>query len=306
MPTVSLVQPASSSTISGLAQLTATASADVTTVKFYIDGPQTMLGQATSSPWSIAVNTTAISNGTHTLIAMASNQSGNQTTSSPLSITVQNSGPPPPATLPANLNTNVWRFINPLGDASYATNGSELLLNVPAAANHDPAYGGNNNSVRVMQTIGNYDFLVELKFDSIPALQYQFEGLLVEQDAANYLRFQIGSTGNAVVINASTIINKVQNPLIGGVVSIPNGATALWIRVQRSGSTWTYTWSADGNTYNTVGSFTQPLTISAIGPFAGNYNSTASASPGLTARLDYFINKIPPAPGPPVSDTFNQ
>src|SRR5262249_25579485 len=56
MPTFSLVPPAPPSTTPGLAQPPATASADVTTVKFFIDGTQTMLGQATSNPWSIAVN----------------------------------------------------------------------------------------------------------------------------------------------------------------------------------------------------------------------------------------------------------
>ena len=52
-----------------------------------------------------------------------------------------------------------------------------------------------------MQTIANADFTVAVKFDSIPTQQYQFEGILVEQDNANYLRFQFGSTASTLVRN---------------------------------------------------------------------------------------------------------
>jgi hypothetical protein len=305
IPTVTLVQPAPASTISGMTQLTATASADVTTVKFFLDGGQTMLGQDTASPWTISVNTTGITNGDHVLTAVAGNQFGTETTSSAIPVVIQNSGPPPPPPPAGSLNTNLWRFLNPVGNGTYATNGSALFLTAPAGSNHDPAFGGANNSVRVVQTVGNNDFLLELKFDSIPTLQYQFEGLIVEQDPTNYLRFQFASAGNSLVVNASQVVSNVETPLIGGVVSIPNSTTSLWMRVQKSGSTWTYTWSPNGLTYNNVGSFVLPLTLSNLGPFVGNYNSPPTAAPAFTARLDYFINKIPPPPGPPVSDTFN-
>jgi hypothetical protein len=62
------------------------------------------------------------------------------------------------------------------------------------------------NSVRVVQLISNADFNVEVKFDSIPTLQYQFQGILVEQDSANYLRLQLGSTGSSLVVSADKII----------------------------------------------------------------------------------------------------
>lgn len=189
----------------------------------------------------------------------------------------------------ASLNTGVWSFINPVGNGSNSVTGTDLILNVPAGSNHDPAFGG-DNAVRIAQAVGNSDFTVEVKFDSIPALQYQFEGVIVEQDAANFLRFNFGSTGNSLAVVGSKILSGAETSLLNSAISLPAGAKSLWMRIQKAGNTWTQSWSSDGSTYATVGSFNQSLTLSRIGPFAGNYSGQASAAPGFTAYIDYFSN----------------
>ena len=189
----------------------------------------------------------------------------------------------------STLNTNLWRFVNPVGNGSYSLNGSELVFTVPGGTNHDPAFGGSDNSVRVVQPVSNFDFTVEVKFNSIPAMPYEFEGLLIEQDAANYLRFQFGSTGSSLVVNASTILGHNETSALGGsTISLAPGTSSLWLRVQRSGSTWTEYWSTDGVTYSIAGSFSQPLTVADLGPYAGNFNATSA--PAFMARIDYFHN----------------
>jgi hypothetical protein len=138
-----------------------------------------------------------------------------------------------------------------------------------------------------VQSIGNADFTVTVKFDSIPNQQYQFQGIVVEQDSANFLRFQLGSSGSALVAGADKVLSHTETGLISRSISIPNGTTSLWLRIQKSGTTWTETWSADGSSYNSVGSFNQLLTPSNIGPFAGNYSNTSA--PAFTAAVDYFL-----------------
>jgi regulation of enolase protein 1 (concanavalin A-like superfamily) len=202
----------------------------------------------------------------------------------------------------ATLNTNLWAFVNPVGNGSFSMTGSQLALTAPAGSNHDPAFGGANNAVRVAQTVSNADFTVELKFDSIPTLQYQFEGLIVEQDSANYLRFQFGSTGSSLIANTSTILAHNETGVIASTISLPGGTTSLWLRVRRSGNTWTQSWSADGSTFNTVGSFSQVLTVADLSPLVGNYNPTPSSAPAFTAKLDYFHNLSQTSP---VSDNFD-
>jgi regulation of enolase protein 1 (concanavalin A-like superfamily) len=208
-----------------------------------------------------------------------------------------------PVPTSGGLNTNVWKFVAPAG-GSYKMNGTQLLLTAPAGSNHDPAYGGVNNSVQVVQTTSNADFALEAKFDSIPNQQYQFEGIEVGQDAGNYLRFQFGSTGSILVVGASSIVSKVETGLFMPVITLPAGTTSLWMRVTKSGNNWVETWSTDGKTYNTAGSFTQALTVSSIGLFSGNYNNTASAAPAFTSAVSYFANTAPAVLGPPASYDF--
>src|SRR5262249_58429552 len=45
---------------------------------------------------------------------------------------------------------------------------------------------------------------------------------------------------------------------------------------------------ADGATFNTVGSFTQVLTVADLGPFVGNFSE--GLAPAFTAAIDYFLS----------------
>jgi uncharacterized repeat protein (TIGR01451 family) len=190
------------------------------------------------------------------------------------------------------LNTGRWTFVNPGGDGSYSLNGSHLLLSVPAGSNHDPVFGGVNYATRVVQSVSNGDFAVGVKFDSVPSLQYQFEGILVEQDSSNYLRLEFGSTGSSLIVHASRILSHNETPILASTVS--GAAGSLWLTVQTQGPNWTLSWSTDGVTSSTLGPFTLGLTVTRIGPYVGNYHATTSSSPAFTASVDYFFNPANP------------
>ena len=103
LPNVSLTAPSGGALVAGTISLTATASdnAAVQSVQFRVDG--TDVGAAdTSSPYSLSLNTTTLSNGTHTLTAVARDNAGNTRTSSNVSITVDNALPTVAITAPAN------------------------------------------------------------------------------------------------------------------------------------------------------------------------------------------------------------
>ena len=103
LPTVSLTAPAAGALVAGTISLTATATdnAGVQDVQFRVDGAN--VGAAdTSSPYSLSLNTTTLSNGTHTLSAVARDTAGNTRTSSNVSITVDNQLPAVAITAPAN------------------------------------------------------------------------------------------------------------------------------------------------------------------------------------------------------------
>lgn len=90
-PTVSITAPTSNASVSGTAPITATATDNigVSWVRFYVDG-NAVGTNITQAPYTYALNTNGLTNGSHTLTAIAVDAVGNTTTSAPVSITVNN------------------------------------------------------------------------------------------------------------------------------------------------------------------------------------------------------------------------
>ncbi len=91
-PVVSVTSPANGATVSGTVTISAnaTASAGMQGVQFQVDG--TNLGNqvtGTGPTYSVSWDTTGVSNGSHTLTAIATDTQGN-TASSSISVTVNN------------------------------------------------------------------------------------------------------------------------------------------------------------------------------------------------------------------------
>jgi len=87
-PTVSVSSPLSGATVSGTVSVTATAADNigVTHVELYVDGA--LQSSATTSPYTFSVDTTLLTNASHTLQAKAYDAAGNQATSAGVSVTV--------------------------------------------------------------------------------------------------------------------------------------------------------------------------------------------------------------------------
>src|SRR6266699_1907732 len=94
-PTLSITSPASGATVSGTITVTANASDDqgVAGVQFHLDGAN-LGAEGTTAPYSMPWDTTAATNGSRTLTAVARDTSGNRTTSAPVTVTVSNAPPP--------------------------------------------------------------------------------------------------------------------------------------------------------------------------------------------------------------------
>src|SRR5881296_3852590 len=90
-PTVSITAPTGGSNVSGTTTVSATASDNVGVagVQFRLDGAA-LGSEDTTSPYSVSWNTTTVSNGSHSLTAVARDAAGNQTTSAAITVTVNN------------------------------------------------------------------------------------------------------------------------------------------------------------------------------------------------------------------------
>ncbi|MGE5392145.1 MAG: Ig-like domain-containing protein, partial [Candidatus Saccharibacteria bacterium] len=90
-PSVSIASPADGAQVSGVAPINAIASDNigVSGVQFKIDGVN-VGPEDTSAPYSAAWDTTAASNGTHSITAVARDAAGNKKTSAAVTVTVTN------------------------------------------------------------------------------------------------------------------------------------------------------------------------------------------------------------------------
>ena len=93
-PSVSIAAPAAGAAVSGTVTVTANASDNVAVaaVTFFVDGTQ-LGSDDVASPFTFQWDTTALTNGSHTLTARARDAAGNTTTSSGVSVTVSNTAP---------------------------------------------------------------------------------------------------------------------------------------------------------------------------------------------------------------------
>ena len=183
-----------------------------------------------------------------------------------------------------NLNTTVWSFIEPSADGAASLNGTQLEIFVPAGTSHD-AWSSGNSTARVMQAVTDDDFELEVKFESIVTSQYQLQGILVEQDANNFIRFDFHSDGNNTRIFVAAIISSSVSQKVNNIIS---DRSPMYMRVKRVGDEWTQSFSVDGIIWNTTVIFTQVLSVNSTGVFAGNVGG--SSAPEHTAVVDYMFS----------------
>ena len=196
-----------------------------------------------------------------------------------------------------DLNTSIWTFIDPLGDSSYAMIGTfsdnaRISITAPSGTDHGakpPA-----NAPRVMQSANNTDFVLEAKLYSGMSGMYETMGIIVQQtQATDYLRFEFYSTDTHTVIYAASISGGVMTQRINSN-KYSNNTNPLYLRVLRSTNDWTLYYSEDGVNWNSAGTFSHSLTVTAVGVYAGSESDSGDSSPGHTGEIDYFFNNASP------------
>ena len=92
-PNVSITSPAAGATVSGTitVQATATSSNEITNVQFRVDGANEGAADI-NSPYTLSLNTTTLTNGSHSLSAVATDNLGLQGVSATIDINVSNGG----------------------------------------------------------------------------------------------------------------------------------------------------------------------------------------------------------------------
>ena len=170
---------------------------------------------------------------------------------------------------------------DPVGDTQVTTTGSQLSIAVAGGTSHD-LWTGTLDAPRVTQSVSDGDFEVTAKFDSSVTTKYQIQGIVVQQDADDLIRFDVYYDGKRMRLFAATISGGSANTQ----TSIKLGAgVPIYLRVRREGDVWTQSYSFDGVQWTAASSFTHSMNVADVGVFAGNAGGNA---PAHTALIDWF------------------
>ncbi len=187
-PTVALTSPASGALLSGIVNITATASDPIAVsgVQFLLDGA-TLGAEVTSAPYSISWDTTTAATGVHTLVARATNTEGLSTNSAAVSVTVNNS----------SNAASVGSWSSPVTLPAVAVN----LILLP------------NNRVLFYQdgaTPTVWDYIANT-FDTVPATPDLFcSGHALLSDGRILVAGGYGGSGTTIGINNAEIFDPVK------------------------------------------------------------------------------------------------
>ncbi|MGA9118076.1 MAG: T9SS type A sorting domain-containing protein [Bacteroidota bacterium] len=203
------------------------------------------------------------------------------------------------------LNRSLWTWTSPAGYSSLAMVGvnsgnASLNITVDAGVNHDIWTDGYNGA-RVQQPCTDTSWTAEIKFLSLirssQGESYDEQGIVAEQDPTHLIRFDFvtgrqPSSADSVSITAHVFDGGFATPIAKIFKNITTyAAQPTYMRVNRSGSTWTLSYSTDGSAWTVAGTFTQDFNITKIGPWAGNAGSVVRQ---WTSVVDYFMNTDAP------------
>ncbi|MCD4815925.1 MAG: DUF1349 domain-containing protein, partial [Methanosarcinales archaeon] len=190
----------------------------------------------------------------------------------------------------STLNGSIWTFIDPRVDATLIMTGTRASITVPAGTSHNVWTSG-NYAPRIMQNVSDTDFEVEVKFESQLTSQYQMQGIIVEQDNSNYLRFDFVKNATDTIVFAASFTDGT--PTTEGDVIISPGNHS-YLRVGRQGDQWTQSYSYDGTSWTEAANFSHALNVTSVGPFVGNHGIPVGISPAFMGVIDYFFNTSSP------------
>ncbi|WP_216665442.1 Ig-like domain-containing protein [Pseudoruegeria sp. HB172150] len=176
-----------------------------------------------------------------------------------------------------------WTYFGIAGAATIRHDASDswLEIDTPAGVPVDAYYA--MTAPRVLQSVENADFTVAIRFLNEPNVAYQEHGLLILESDERWFRFDVAYTGKLELLVGDVNGNTRSFPYREEIGS----GDAQFLRITRSGTDYTFDYSADGETWTTAITFASDLVPTQIGPFAGSTDRSDS-SPGFVSRFDWF------------------
>ncbi|MDD5687959.1 MAG: Ig-like domain-containing protein [Elusimicrobia bacterium] len=301
-PTVSITSPANGATVSGSVSVAANATDDVavTQVGFYVDNVLKSID--TSAPYAYSLNTTAYTNGSHTIKAVAVDTSS-QTATSQISITINNVVVPPIISTPTPADTTP-PLVSAVTSTNITSSGALIKWTTNELANSKVEYG-------LTTSYGKATPLADV--NGIYSHSVTLSGL-TEKTLYHYRIVTVDMAGNPTMTgdySFTTISSPVDNPPTVSITSPANGATV-------SGSVSVTANATDDIAVTQVGFYVDNVlkSIDTSAPYAYSLNTTAytngshtikavavdTSSQTATSQISVTINNVvtpPPVDNPP-------
>ena len=184
------------------------------------------------------------------------------------------------------LDSRVWNFINPLGDATVSPASGGILLNLPGGPGHPLFVDGTSRAVAILQPAPDQDFSIEVRFTNVPGNSNELQGFMAAQDSTNLLFVELAGDSVAPRIRVDSIAAGITSTLLD--VPLTTSGSDFWLRLTRSGSYWTTSWSYNGFIFTSGAAFSRNMTINRVGLFAANTASEFGPTPAFSAGFAYF------------------
>jgi hypothetical protein len=180
-----------------------------------------------------------------------------------------------------------WTVVAPVGGTASVAN-AHLTLTVPGGSNHD-ALRPSNQSLRVVQPIGNFNFDVSIKIDSAitAAANGTSQGLMALNSTQNFVSFAITTDGTHISLNAQTVTAGVAK-VVFSQVNFNEYQNPICLRLARQANTYTAYYSPDGVVWTQAATFNYTPVPNLIGPFAGNYSAIPAQAAPVSMAINWF------------------
>jgi glucose/arabinose dehydrogenase/PKD repeat protein len=202
-PTVSLTSPGPGATVFHVASASAAASDDVgvTFVEFFMDGVS--VGADFTPPYRVDWDTTSTPNGAHTLTAVARDAGGNQTVSTPVSLTMSNPAFVNETVVPNIADATTIAFL-PGGRMLVGTLSEKIFVVQPGANQPDPTPFLQLDGSRLEDEQGLMDILPDSDFAANGWYYVFYTHTSVAGNATRVSRFT--ASGNTTLTGTEVVL----------------------------------------------------------------------------------------------------
>ncbi len=189
----------------------------------------------------------------------------------------------------STLDTTRWNAIVRDNPSAYTVGGGELAIttepgDIYTADTNPPP----NNFILQSADHAGADWVLETKLSGTINGGYGQGGLIAQVDGANYVKLDAISDAGVTRINRlelrSEVGDVVQEPQPN--VDVPEGTTDIWLRLAKTGTTYSGQYSFDGQTWTDMpAAVTNAMAAPSFGLFA--FGPQAEGQ-GDTVSFDYF------------------